>query len=190
VSDEETPALRVMYPEEETTVIVSDGELPTVRQTNILNYMAMEVQECNIAKGWYEDDPMVEKFDKWLDGQEELDRETKRRIMKRVSNFFGPRRFGEDIALLHSEVSEALEAYRSGGLEDQTEQLTPGVTVELDGVVTPVLAKPEGVGAELADILVRLLDTAKRCEVDLFAEWRRKVDYNWTRPTRHGNKLL
>ena len=50
--------------------------------------------------------------------------------------------------------------------------------------------KPEGVGAEAADVLVRLLDTCIRYDIDLFAEWRRKVNYNWTRPARHGGKAL
>jgi NTP pyrophosphatase (non-canonical NTP hydrolase) len=90
------------------------------------------------------------------------------------------RTFGEDIALLHSEVSEMLEAYRIGGTADQTMENAP------DGG----LPKPEGVGSEAADVLVRLLDTCYRHDVDLFAEWRRKVTYNWTRQARHGGKRL
>lgn len=73
--------------------------------------------------------------------------------------------FGEAMALLHSEVSEAFEAYRSHGME-------------------------KGVGSEFADILIRLLDDCALFGVDLAAEYRAKMDYNWTRAYRHGGKSL
>jgi NTP pyrophosphatase (non-canonical NTP hydrolase) len=63
-----------------------------------------------------------------------------------------PSQFSEAMAMLHSEVSEALEAWRVWGLKDNTE---PG-WISKNGA----LPKPEGVGSEFADIFIRLLDDA------------------------------
>jgi NTP pyrophosphatase (non-canonical NTP hydrolase) len=69
--------------------------------------------------------------------------------------------FGERMALLHSEVSEALEAWREWGVEDATNYDHP--------VMNPN-PKPEGVGSEFADIFIRLVGDARRDGVDLQAE--------------------
>jgi NTP pyrophosphatase (non-canonical NTP hydrolase) len=99
-----------------------------------------------------------------------------------------PVSFGEAMALLHSEVSEALEAWREWGTEDAIEAFVPGSIGALTSVIDP--PKPEGVGSEFADVLIRLLDYCSRFDVDLAAEYERKMRYNRTRPYRHGGKPL
>jgi NTP pyrophosphatase (non-canonical NTP hydrolase) len=94
--------------------------------------------------------------------------------------FESDRTVGDDTALLHTEVSEMFEAYRDGGLGDQT------AAPNADG--TPV--KPEGFGSEAADVLIRLLDTCKRRGVDLGFEFERKLAFNATRGHRHGGKVI
>lgn len=85
------------------------------------------------------------------------------------------RSFGDECALIHSEVSEALEAFRDYGLNDVTDTVT---------------SKPEGVASEFADVLIRLLHYCERYGIDLGEEYRRKMDYNKTRAWRHGGKNL
>jgi len=78
----------------------------------------------------------------------------------------------EKLALIHSEVSEALECYRERRLVTE---------------VSPE-GKPEGLPSELADVLIRIADLCGALEIDLAAEVELKMAYNKTRAFRHGNK--
>lgn len=87
--------------------------------------------------------------------------------------------FPEMCALMHSEISEALEEFRAGHSPSE----------EYSGAVGPEgLPKPEGVPSELADLFIRLLDYTSRHGIDLEAAYETKMAYNRTRPYRHGGK--
>jgi NTP pyrophosphatase (non-canonical NTP hydrolase) len=100
--------------------------------------------------------------------------------------FEDDRTFGDGIALLHSEVSEMLEAFRDYGLEDPT---IGGILHwrETSRIDPP---KPRGVGSEAADIFIRLLDMCTRYEINLEEEYERKLAYNRTRRYKHGGRAL
>lgn len=165
-----------------TTPTNRERRAQTVAQllaSSVLATMTKEVAKFQEAKGWSEPDPRIADFLYWCEmrGTPIFDDQATKLI-----ELFGSRSVGEDIALIHSEVTEMLEAYRDHGLEDATYPVS-----SVDGRLLP---KPEGVGSEVADVLIRLLDFCGRNNVDLWTEYRRKMDYNWTRPHRHGGKKL
>ena len=81
-----------------------------------------------------------------------------------------PRSDGEVIALIHSELSEALEAIRCG--EAMSEKIPEFTELEL----------------ELADVAIRLMDYAEKRGIDLWSAILAKAEYNKGRSYRHGGK--
>ncbi|MEN6441366.1 MAG: MazG-like family protein, partial [Syntrophobacter sp.] len=75
-----------------------------------------------------------------------------------------PKSVPELLCLVHSEVSEALEAYR---IQDK-----------------------ENFAEELADIIIRVLDMSEGLGVDIQAAVIAKMGKNKNRPYKHGGKLI
>jgi NTP pyrophosphatase (non-canonical NTP hydrolase) len=86
----------------------------------------------------------------------------------------GPDTTGLKLALIHSEVSEALEEWRAGHAYTEVYYNTPDVL------------KPEGFPTELADIMIRVADMAEGYGIDLNEVIKIKMAYNATRPYKHG----
>lgn len=76
---------------------------------------------------------------------------------------------GEAIALMHSELSEGLEALRHDAQDDH-------------------LPEFKGIEAELADTVIRIMDFAKGANLRVGEAILKKIEYNASRPARHGGK--
>ncbi|MEM7133685.1 MAG: hypothetical protein AAF702_45745 [Chloroflexota bacterium] len=104
------------------------------------NEVANDVHRTALDKGWY-----------GPDGKDE-------------------RNMREVICLMHSELSEACEASRSGNPPDDK------------------IPEFSGIEAEFADVIIRIMDTAKREGFDVAGAIIAKSEYNKSRSYRHGGK--
>ena len=118
-----------------------------------------------------------------------------------------PLAFGTAIALIHSELSEALEEERNGNplvyyprnaggvCEDDRheEGVTCGSRIyDPDHPDAPCSArskKPEGAAVELADAVIRIADLCGHLGIDLEEVIEIKMAYNEGRPYNHGKKF-
>ncbi len=85
-------------------------------------------------------------------------------VAKKKGWWDSERNDGELIALMHSELSEALEAMRNHGTKDN-------------------------IAEELADCCIRIFDYCGAREIDLEKTLLKKIEYNRARPYRHGKKF-
>lgn len=105
-----------------------------------------KIHQGNVRAGWWTD----------LDTLQSLAEEC------RIRTRFGKALVAEKLALIHSEVSEAMEAARKNLMDDK-------------------LPHRKGIEVELADAVIRILDLAGALNLDLAGAIQEKLAYNATR---------
>ena len=118
-----------------------------------LNTLSAQITEWGKEKGW--DEPLC--FGQATATEEPKDPQTYTILAK--------------LALMHSEVSEAVEAARSRNY-----------------ILYLVGKKPEGFVVEMADALIRGLHICGQLGLDIEGAFRAKMEYNHGRPFRHGGR--
>lgn len=89
----------------------------------------------------------------------------------KYTEFFIPSK----LALIHSEISECLEAYRKNGSPMPEDSIEPG---------------EHSFTEELADAVIRIFDLCGFLNLDIAEAIRRKHEFNKSRPYRHGGKVV
>jgi len=139
--------------------VKGEAEAEAVVATS-LRALQAEAFANSVDHGWWDGEMVDEMADQG------------RTVAYKVSARLAEERVPEKIALIHSEVSEALEDFRDGKMATST---------RADG-------KPEGLPSELADVIIRVLDLAGALGLDMQSEVETKMAFNRTRPRLHGGK--
>lgn len=126
------------------------GDEPTAGEVGRAGYVLQRVcHEASCGAGWW----------LWMSAHGTVDLRSECRNGTR----FGKALVAEKLALIHSEISEALEGHRKGLMDDKLRD-RPMVEVEL------------------ADAVIRICDLAGALGLDLGGAIASKLAYNLTRP--------
>jgi len=106
------------------------------------------------------------------------------------------RSFGDQMSNFHAELSEAWEEYRKYKFDKELmiygempigDSGAFAKTPDIEQIREEHL-KPEGLAVELADLLIRIMDTCGAYRIPIAEALILKMEYNASRPYRHGNK--
>lgn len=95
---------------------------------------------------------------------------------------------GEMLALIHSEVSEALEADRKNRYTTGTIKTINSFGIDEMFLTDFKIGVKDTFEDELADVMIRVMDLAAYKGIDLEEHIKAKMRYNSTREYKHGKK--
>lgn len=184
-----------------------------------LNTLARTIHDTATKSGFWPTDraDALAAFDRVVNGKmmEEHDQRDFA-FIRRYIQAQEARNMGEMLMLATSELAEALEEHRDGhgpvwykavlatdspdmtGWSEQAKvAFDKLVREDLDALslrdhkalINVGVLKPEGLAVELADCIIRCLDTMQSLGVDIEAVIEEKMGYNSSRPYKHGKKF-
>ena len=125
---------------------------------DFINNLSKEIYQANKAKGFWEDREFIPRNMERMNCMPG--------DIKAVQKAFN----AQMLALIHSEISEALEADRKDLMDDK-------------------LPNRLGLEVELADAFIRICDMAGGLSMDLGGAVEEKLAYNTTRPYKHNKQF-
>lgn len=131
------------------------------------NALAKEIHETARDKGWWEN-----KDADFLDGIALILNNEHEQGIHDIADTIRRRNDGEMIALMHSELSEALEAIRHGNPPDDK------------------IPEFSGAEAELADVIIRIMDMSHARGWRVGEAIIAKMEMNKGRAYKHGGKAF
>lgn len=126
----------------------------------LINKLGKEISRDNMSKGFYDDDVFMKAVSDTLTDK----------VKENFLRIWETNRKLARIALMHTELSEAVEGIRKNAMDDKL----PHRSME---------------EVELADALIRILDDAGAYKFDLGGAVVEKLNYNRTRPYKHGKQV-
>jgi len=136
---------------------------PSHNPNNSMEEWQAVIHEWARGKGWWEG------FTAGNVGGQKFEQLALQEAQRVANNYVAAK-----LCLVHSEVSEALEALRDGDINMRTGEYI----------------KPEGLESELADTIIRILDLSEALGLDMGKAIADKMAYNEQRAFQHGGRKL
>jgi NTP pyrophosphatase (non-canonical NTP hydrolase) len=138
---------------------------------NAIDTLCDDAHANAVAKGWWDESEDVKTLRELFNQAEfsGFQSNWKRDALEEAIDRLTARNLGEQIALMHSELSEALEWERKcpGAKSDHIPEFT-------------------GLEEEFADVLIRICDTSAQRKLRLGEAVIAKMEFNSTRPKKHN----
>lgn len=150
-----------MSGESSTAVQVTDTHNEAI--ASVLNRLQKDIHKTALLKGWWDGDRKLLDLHDFL-----VATSSDTELIDTAWQAANVRKTGELLALIHSEVSEALEADRHGNPPDDK------------------IPEFSGVEAELADVMIRIFDAAEGKGWDVIGAMMAKIQMNKGRAYKHG----
>jgi len=168
------PGKETYYWTDHPTAMMMRHEVPELNVITGVQALQKDIHATAVSKGWWDVFNKFPRLKEWADriaSDEKAGFHAESELLREILNAVSPN-FGEKIALIHSEASEALENARAGFTPDDKIPEVPGAL------------------AELADVVIRIMDLCEYKQWNLIEAILIKHRFNKGRPYMHGGKAF